>query len=131
MGITHGDLFHDNALFHEDKLTAILDIYNAASAYWLYDLAIVANDWCLNEDLQIDPVKEQALLKAYSAIRPFTTDEHTVWPQLTRTAAMRFWLSRLEPWVDAQQGNGSDKTLKDPDEFKKVLMHRIDSPSQL
>ena len=131
MGITHGDLFHDNALFHEDKLTAILDIYNAATAYWLYDLAIVANDWCLDENLQIDPVREQALLKAYSAIRPFTTDEHEVWPQLTRTAAMRFWLSRLEPWVDAQQGKGSDKTLKDPDEFKKVLMHRIESPSQL
>ncbi len=130
-GITHGDLFHDNALFHEDKLTAILDIYNAATAYWLYDLAIVANDWCLNEDLQIDPVREQALIKAYSAIRPFTAEEFEVWPQLTRTAAMRFWLSRLEPWVDAEQGNGSDKTLKDPDEFKKVLMHRIESPSQL
>ncbi len=130
-GIIHGDLFHDNALFHEDRLTAILDIYNAASAYYLFDLAIVANDWCIDSNLQIDPLKEQALLKAYEAIRPFSDDEYKVWPQLTRTAAMRFWLSRLEPWVEAQQGKGSGKTLKDPDEFKQVLLHRIAKPSSI
>ena len=130
-GIIHGDLFHDNALFEDNQLSAILDIYNAASAYWLYDLAIVANDWCVTEALTIDPLKEAALLKAYGAIRPFSDDEHRVWSQLTRTAAMRFWLSRLEPWIDAQHGKGRGKTLKDPGEYQKILEHRIAVPSSL
>lgn len=131
MGIIHGDLFHDNALFDADKLTAVLDIYNAATAYLLFDLAIVANDWCINADLKIDPAKEQALLQAYAEVRPFTESERNYWPQLTRTAAMRFWLSRLEPWVEAQQGKGSGKTLLNPDEYKQILLHRIEQPSQL
>ena len=130
MGIIHGDLFHDNALFDQGQLTAILDIYNAATAYWLYDLAIVANDWCINDKLQIDSELEQALLSAYASVRPFTRDECTYWPQLTRTAAMRFWLSRLVPWIEAQEGK-TGKTLKDPDEYKQILIQRIASPSSL
>lgn len=131
MGIIHGDLFHDNALFDQEKLTAVLDIYNAATAYLLFDLAIVANDWCINSALEIDEAKEAALLNAYAAVRPFTAAEHEAWPQLTRTAAMRFWLSRLEPWVEAQQGKGSGKTLLDPAEYRQILAHRIAKPSSL
>jgi len=44
---------------------------------------------------------------------------------------MRFWLSRLEPWVEAQQGKGSGKTLLDPSEYKEILLHRIQTPSLL
>lgn len=130
MGIIHGDLFHDNALFHNDQLSAILDIYNAATAYLLYDLAIIANDWCIGSDLRIDPVREQALLTAYAEVRAFTDAERDAWPLLTRTAAMRFWLSRLIPWLEAQQGE-SGKKLKDPDEYRQILLHRIAEPSQL
>jgi len=131
MGIIHGDLFHDNALFNNDQLTAVLDIYNAATAYLLFDLAIVANDWCIDADLQIDTERERALLQAYAEVRPFTEAEREVWAVLTRTAAMRFWLSRLEPWVEAQQGNGSGKTLLNPDEYKQILLARIANPSTL
>lgn len=131
MGIIHGDLFHDNALFDHDQLTAVLDIYNAATAYLLFDLAIVANDWCIDSNLKIDPAKERALLEAYAAVRPFTEAERGVWAAITRTAAMRFWLSRLEPWVEAQLGKGSGKTLLNPDEYKQILLHRIETPSQL
>jgi len=131
MGIIHGDLFHDNALFDDNQLTAVLDIYNAATAYLLFDLAIVANDWCIDADLKIDPAREQALLRAYAEVRPFTPAERDAWAQLTRTAAMRFWLSRLEPWIEAQQGKASGKTLLNPDEYKQILQHRIETPSQL
>jgi homoserine kinase type II len=131
MGIIHGDLFHDNALFNNDQLTAVLDIYNAATAYLLFDLAIVANDWCIDADLQIDTERERALLQAYAEVRPFTEAEREVWALLTRTAAMRFWLSRLEPWVGAQHGKGSGKTLLNPDEYKQILLARIANPSQL
>ena len=54
-GVIHGDLFHDNVLCSTvTSLSAILDIYNAATAFWLFDLAIVANDWCSLPDGSID-----------------------------------------------------------------------------
>lgn len=123
----HGDLFYDNSLFEGDQLSAVIDLYNACTGYLLYDLAIVANDWCINPDGSIDPERERALLNAYAAERPFTADEHKAWAQLTRTAAMRFWLSRLIPWLD----ENSTQKLKDPDELKRILLHRIAQPSSL
>jgi homoserine kinase type II len=133
-GVIHGDLFHDNALFEGDKLSAILDIYNAASAFLLYDLAIVANDWCSQPDGSIDPAREQALLHAYAAVRPFEAFEQEAWPVLTRTAAMRFWLSRLIPWLGLEQSIGDNTRqtkLKDPDELKQILLARIHTPATL
>ncbi|NVK43767.1 MAG: homoserine kinase [Oceanospirillaceae bacterium] len=133
MGAIHGDLFHDNALFDGTELTAILDVYNAATAYLMYDLAIVANDWCVNPDGTIDASREQALLQAYAAERPFTDDEREAWPQLTRTAAMRFWLSRLIPWLGLEQAGRQtgEMKLKDPAELKRILQFRIEHPSRL
>lgn len=133
MGIIHGDMFHDNALFEGNQVSAILDVYNAATAFLLFDLAIVANDWCTRPDGEIDPVREQALLKAYHAQRPFTPDEYKAWPQLTRTAAMRFWLSRLIPACGIEQAGRQtgNMVIKDPDELKRILLHRIATPSSL
>jgi len=129
-GIIHGDLFLDNALFLGDELSAILDLYNAATAYLLFDLAIVANDWCANADGSIDSDRETALLNAYHAKRPFAEIEYKAWPVVTRTAAMRFWLSRLLPW-HGLEGEDSSKKLKDPDELKAILLSRIETPAEL
>lgn len=126
-GVIHGDLFFDNALFQGDQLSAILDIYNACSGYLLFDLAIVANNWCINADGSIDSVRENALLSAYAAVRPFEANEYLAWPQLVRTAAMRFWLSRLIPALDPD----STQKIKDPQELKRILQYRIDHPAQL
>ncbi|WP_315981665.1 hypothetical protein [Aliamphritea spongicola] len=40
---------------------------------------------------------------------------------------MRFWLSRLIPWLD----ENSTQKLKDPDELKQILLQRIQHPRQL
>lgn len=126
-GAIHGDLFYDNALFEGDKLSAILDIYNACTGYLLYDLAIVANDWCVNADGSIDPLREQALLTAYAKVRPFEENEYHAWPHLVRTAAMRFWLSRLIPALDPD----STQKIKNPEEFRRILIQRIATPAAL
>ncbi|MEE3189905.1 MAG: homoserine kinase, partial [Pseudomonadota bacterium] len=68
-GWIHADLFHDNALFDGDELTAILDLYNACEGAWLYDLAIVANDWCASDDSGLDPKRFEALLIGYQSVR--------------------------------------------------------------
>jgi homoserine kinase type II len=133
LGTIHGDLFHDNALFRGDQLEAILDIYNAATAFLLFDLAIVANDWCTDGQGRADPAREQALLRAYAAVRPFTDEEIAAWPILVRSAAMRFWLSRLIPWLGVEQASrgGISTKLKDPDEFRRILLARIETPASI
>jgi homoserine kinase type II len=133
LSVIHGDLFHDNALFNGDEIDAIIDLYNSATAYMLFDLAIVANDWCANSDFQIDAEKEQALLKAYAKVRPFTEHEHQAWQQMTQTAAMRFWLSRLIPafGVEQEGRDSSEMVIKDPDELRTTLLYRRANPSSL
>lgn len=133
LGTIHGDLFHDNALFVDNRLEAILDIYNAATAFLLFDLAIVANDWCTDANGHVDPIREQALTRAYASVRAFSDEEMAAWPTLTRTAAMRFWLSRLIPWLGVEQASrsGISTKLKDPDEFRRILLNRIDTPATI
>ena len=131
-GIIHGDLFHDNALFDGDRLSAIIDLYNACSGYLLYDLAIVANDWCISADSQFDPERLDALLRAYAQVRPFEASEYIAWPVLIRTAAMRFWLSRLISLhrLDKNQYEG-EQLIKDPEPLKRILQQHIAYPGEL
>lgn len=48
-GVIHGDLFPDNTLFHEEKLEAVLDFSEACEGDFMFDLAVVAISWCLDD----------------------------------------------------------------------------------
>ncbi len=125
-GWIHGDLFHDNALFSgEQQLGAILDLYNACDGALLYDLAIIANDWCCTASGEWKEGTVDALLDGYESVRPLTAEEKDCWNLVLRGAALRFWLSRLLT-VRIQRLRAAEMTLhKDPDEFKhKLLMRR-------
>lgn len=64
-GIIHGDLFKDNALFKNRKLSAIIDFSEACNGDFYFDLAVVAIDWCKNDK------EVKSLLKSYGAkIKP-------------------------------------------------------------
>ena len=123
-GIVHADLFRDNALFDCDKLTGVIDFYSACSAPLLYDLAVVANDWC-HMNGKFDSALTAALLQAYELERVLGQNEREIWPMMLRFAACRFWISRLlgcHPVVP-------NKPSKDPQEFRQILMQRIASIS--
>ena len=89
-GIIHSDLFRDNALFKDDRLTGVLDFYCACHWPYIYDLAVAVNDWCYG-----DPHKTGAMLQGYRQARAVTAAELECWPAMLRAAALRFWLSRL------------------------------------
>ncbi|MNF24076.1 Homoserine kinase [compost metagenome] len=117
----HGDLFHDNVLFDGNFLSGVIDFYNACSGPMLYDLAIAANDWCVEPCGEFDHHRLNALLAGYAALRPFGAAEAELWPAMLRIACVRFWLSRL---IAAEAFAGQDVLIKNPEEFRRLLQAR-------
>lgn len=52
-GIIHGDLFLDNAVFCDDKLSCVFDFSDACEGDFIFDLAVVALSWC-EEKTQVE-----------------------------------------------------------------------------
>ena len=120
-GMIHGDLFRDNALYNERGLTGVLDFHHAATGFWIYDLAVAANDWCNDASGQLDPDRTTAMLRAYHNIRPLTNAELWFFSEFALYAAVAFWLSRLA--VALSQQTAGLVRFKNPDEFKRIVQH--------
>ncbi len=125
-GIIHADLFRDNILFTGNKLTGLIDLYNAGYDLLLYDLAITANDWCIEPGEAFNEPRLMALLQSYTEIRPITPNEQQHWPSLLRRAALRFWLSRLDRLHFPC--NGQLTQQKDPTVYQRLLAHYRQKP---
>lgn len=121
-GLVHGDLFRDNVLFDGDRLTGLLDWYDAFVDAWFYDVAVAVNDWCVQADGALDTERYAALLAGYRSVRLPSDDEYAALPALLRAAALRFWLSRLVARTTPRSGHLVLE--KDPDEFKRILLQR-------
>ncbi len=125
-GAIHADLFCDNVLFDEDRLSGIIDFGFAAIDAFVYDLAITVNDWCIDTAGELDPVRLKAMLVAYCGVRSLTENEQSVWPAMLRAGALRFWLSRLDDFHFPRSAELN--TPKDPTHFERVLRSRVDRP---
>ena len=113
-------------MFHNNKLSGVIDFYYACNGYYLYDLAIIVNDWCLNKDLGIDYERQNAFMLAYNDVRKIEDLEKDMWPNVLRHAALRFWLSRLHDKFFPTDGEITHQL--DPNEFKQILINRIETP---
>lgn len=122
-GMTHSDLFRDNALFKDNELQGIIDFYYACDEYLLYDLAVAVNDWCVDENGLIEHRRYQALMHAYLLHRGLTETEQDCWNLVLRAAALRFWISRLLDKHFPREGELTQ--IKNPDAFLAILkQHR-------
>jgi len=128
-GVIHADLFRDNVLFTDQDLTGIIDFYYACNDVLLYDVAISVNDWCSGDDGAMNENLLATFLAAYQQLCPSQEVECEAWPVMLRAAALRFWLSRLHDQHFPRQGEITH--VKDPEVFKRILLHRIEYQDML
>lgn len=126
-GIIHSDLFRDNVLCQNERLNGVIDFYSAGTGYLAFDLAITVNDWCSNPDGRLNQDLCQSLLSAYQQVRRLTPSEQALWGDFLRVAALRYWLSRQLAQFYAAHANAPGELidLKDPDEYRQILLDRI------
>jgi homoserine kinase type II len=124
-GPIHADLFRDNVMFEDGRLSGFFDFYFAGVDTWLFDIAVCLNDWCI--DLATgahDEVRASAFLSAYARVRPLAAAERRLLPAMLRAGALRFWISRL--WDYHLPREASLLKPHDPAHFERVLRHRLE-----
>ncbi len=129
-GVIHADLFRDNVMFENGKLSGFFDFYFAGCDTFLFDIGVCLNDWCI--DLATgrhDAGRANAFLAAYQAVRALNAQERALLPAVLRAGALRFWISRL--WDFHMPREASVLTAHDPSHFERVLRERVLHPFSL
>ena len=123
-GVIHSDLFRDNVLASKNKVTGIIDYYYSFNGPLIYELAVIANDWCINKDGTIHQGKFTNLISSYNSIREINKKEMKYMNNAMVAAALRFYLSRLTDMIFPKVGEITH--IKDPNIFENILLKRIE-----
>lgn len=91
--VIHGDVFRDNVLWHEGRLSAVLDFESASRGHPAFDLAVTMLAWCFGDAL--DAGMARALGAGYAEVRPVAAAEREAWFDAACFAAVRFAITRI------------------------------------
>lgn len=99
-GVIHADLFPDNVLMLDERVTGLIDFYFACNDLIAYDLAVTHVAWCFDQNDAFRADVSQALIEGYESVRPLSAAERAALPLLGQGAAMRFAMSRAWDWLN-------------------------------
>ncbi|OSZ69016.1 homoserine kinase [Sphingomonas sp. IBVSS1] len=126
----HADLFPDNVLLLDGKVTALIDFYFACTDLRAYDVAVTHAAWCFSHDgRQFFPERAAALMQGYGAVVDLTAAERAALPRLAAGAALRFTLTRAYDWINTPAD--ALVTRKDPMAFARRLGWYLESTPEM
>ena len=121
-GIIHADMFPDNVLFRSKEIPGIIDFYFSCYDFLSYDLAILINAWCFQNNKFNWRLAKQ-IIRGYESVRKITINEKKKFNILLRGACLRFLLTRVQDTkkcVDDKMLN-----IKNPvDFYERLLFHK-------
>jgi homoserine kinase type II len=126
-GVIHADLFPDNVLFLDGRVSACIDFYFACTDALAYDLAICLNAWCFEADGSYNLTKGAHLIAGYQSVRALEGAEREALPVLAAGAAVRFFVTRLADWGPVAMG--ALVRPKDPMEYARKLAFHMRATS--
>ena len=120
-GVIHADLFKDNVFFKNNKVSGVIDFYFSCNNFFIYDLAIVINDWCFyKKDSSIDIKYFEAILEGYETERKLNKNEVESLNIILRAAAVRILITRLYDYI--YHPVDAVVIKKDPLQYYKILL---------
>ena len=128
--IIHADLFVDNVLFKNNKISGIIDFYFSCNDFIAYELALTTNDWCFKKDGTFNIDNFNSLIMGYNNISSLNSKEKASMNVLFRGAAVRILVTRLYDKIF--HPNEGLNELKDPEEYLKILKwHQVNKDLNL
>jgi homoserine kinase type II len=126
----HADLFPDNVLMLDGRVTGLIDFYFACTDARAYDVAVTHAAWCFSADgRQFFPERAAGLMAGYLAEVDLTPAERAAMPQLAAGAALRFTLTRAFDWLNTPAD--ALVTRKDPMAFARRLTWYLDATPEM
>ncbi len=117
--IIHADLFIDNVLFINNKISGIIDFYFSCNDFIAYELALTVNDWCFNKDGKFNYENFNSLITGFYSSSSLNSDEKAAMNVLLRGAAVRILVTRLYDKIF--HPDDALVELKNPEEYLKIL----------
>ena len=121
-GIIHADLFKDNIIFENNKVSGIIDFTFSCNDYYALEIAICFNALCFDgvkSNLSFNVTKAKKFIEGYSSIRKLSDQEKNSIKILSQGAALRFLLTRVFDAINTVEG--ALVKIKDPIEYLKRL----------
>ncbi|MDT0575687.1 homoserine kinase [Croceicoccus sp. F390] len=114
--VIHADLFPDNVLLLDGRVSGLIDFYFACNGPMAYDLAVTHAAWSFDsQGRAFDAALGDALLNGYETVRPLAASERAALPVLAQAASLRFALTRAYDWLNTPPD--ALVTRKNPVEF--------------
>jgi len=92
-GLVHGDLFLDNVLWQDDRVSALLDWEMSCVDAFAYDLAVMMNAWCYGA--HFEPALLRAFLGGYREQTSLSQETLDALYPYARYVALRYTASRI------------------------------------